>query len=178
MTASDTEILDHLSALSSAFSPKTSTFNVDLFLEYLYDNNEDTRINSRVMAYTHLSSHGCIGREPRPGEIVFPNGITSVLLLDHEDTYKLTDDGYIHDNYIVDMEEECPLLLQMNHTLISLIEQHPELEERHKFPYHTILAMVEQLSMTQSDGMRIMIKEAIKRVFLERTDSYKIVSPH
>jgi len=173
MTHTDTEILNHLSALSSAFSTNR-TFDLDRFLEFL-EADKMTEASGIFSGGSWLDSDP---GEPKPGQICFPNGITNVLLLKHEDSRIETDNPFEAEYAAIDMEDECPLLLMMNEAMTSIVNEHPELEELDKFPYFPIRAMIRELFMIQSAAMRQMVKAAIRRVFLERTDSYFIRSPH
>ena len=161
MTHTDTEILNHLSALSNGFFPRA--FDLDRFLEYL-EADEIMQASHMLAATSWLDD---FPDEPGPGQICFPNGLTNVLVLKHEDS-----------PIEADLEDECPLLLTMNEALASIVNEHPDLEELDKFPYYPIKAMIGELLTIQSAAMRQMIKAAIRRIFLERTESYFIRSPH
>lgn len=171
MQPSDQVITDHLHDLTRTFNNKlvTAPFTLQGFLENL----EVDSVNACTMLFSSICTDG----NPQPSDIWFPNGTTDILLLDWADLKTLTDDPDVLQDIQITTEEACPLELWYNYHLETLIQHCPELDEPDKFPLEPIRAMLRTLHWDCDPGLRCMITQAIRRVFLERTQSYVIQSP-
>ncbi|MCE2835940.1 MAG: hypothetical protein LW834_21815 [Cyanobium sp. 49614_E6] len=163
------DITDYLEQLSSVtYCPKTP-FHLHSFLDSL-----DTNSTQASRMFRHNIHHGST---PKPGEIWFPNGTSTILLLDETDLYSVTDDPDVNDDIVLATRENCGLLLTMNDALQAAVQHCPELDDPSQFPLEPILQMLCTLEWLEDRGMRHLIVQAIRRVFLERSNSYSFVSP-
>jgi hypothetical protein len=170
MNTSNTETLQHLQQLSSTDYCSKTPFNLQSFLDSL-----DTDSVQASRMFRHNIHHG---DTPKPGEIWFPNGTSTILLLDETDLYSVTDDPDVNDDIILTTREDCGLLLAMNDALQAAVQHCPELDNPSQFPLEPILQMLCTLEWLEDRGMRHLIVQAIRRVFLVRTSSYSLTSPH
>ena len=170
MNTSNTETLQHLQQLSSTDYCSKTPFTLKSFLACL---PADSVQASKM--FRHNIHHGDI---PEPGDIWFPNGTSAILLLDENDLYSVTDDSDVNDDIILTTREDCGLLLAMNNGLRTAVKHCPELDNPIQFPLEPILQMLCTLEWLEDRGMRHLIVQAIRRVFLVRTSSYSLTSPH
>jgi hypothetical protein len=169
MSNTDANILDHLKQLSATnFCPKTP-FVHESFLHCLAS---DSLMASRMLRHNFYC-----GTDPKPGDLWFPNGTSSILLLDERDFCSVTEDPDVNQDIELTTRECCGLLLAMNDGLSLAVQHCPELANPDQFPLEPILQMLITLEWLEDRGMRHLIVQAIRRVFTGRPQSYAHISP-
>lgn len=169
MKYTNPDMLHQLDQLSKAsFCPKTP-FVLEQFLACL---DQDSITASRMLRHNYHD-----GSSPEPGDIWFPNGTSSILLLDDNDFGSVTDDPDVNQDIELTSREDCGLLLAMNHSLQQAVQRCPELDNPNQFPLEPVLEMLTTLEWLEDRGMRFLIVQAIRRLFRDRPQSYAFTSP-